>query len=87
MEAQNNQSWWDAACNCNPENAADLADITVLSDEQYEIYRQIRNNSGRGGTAHAISMHMNPEERFMYILFFHHSNMESSHYAKSHTTI
>ena len=76
MIAQNNQSWWDAACNCNPENKANLADITVLSDRQYQIYCQIRDDSGRNGTAHAISMHMIPEERFMYILFFHHSNME-----------
>lgn len=75
MTVPNNQSWWDAACNCNPENQADLVNVTVLSDKQYEIYRQIRNDSGRDDT-HAISMCMNPEERFMYILFFHHSNME-----------
>lgn len=80
MRAQNNQSWWDAVCNCTPENEADLVDITVLSDSQYQIYRQIRDNSGcveigRDGTAYAISTHMTKEERFMYILFFHHSNM------------
>ena len=76
MTVPNTQSWWDAACNCNPKNMADLVDTDVLSDNRYEIYTKIRNDSGIDNHEVASSTNMNPEERFMYILFLHHSNME-----------
>jgi hypothetical protein len=62
--APDSQTWWDAVCNCTPENKCHARDETILSDKQYHQY---------WNTVDTLEVtfiaDMNPEERFMFYCF------------------
>jgi hypothetical protein len=74
MSLKEDQTWWDAVCNCNPENECHFFRADVLSHKQWQIYTNIRTSSGLESALES-ALDISAEERFMYLCFLHYADI------------
>ena len=66
------QTWWDAACACTPENNAELYHHEILNDSQWLAYLRQQDADTARQTSKLVSwLPSTPEERFMWLCFMH----------------
>ena len=69
--APNSQSWWDAVCNAVPYECAGIfTNPQIVSDDQYNIYRELREDSGQ-----SESSLKDQAEKFMLLCFLYEMSL------------